>query len=299
MTSVKIPESTVTIEGFAFSGCEKLTSVSISSSVTNIGNAAFTVCANLTGINVDDKNPAYCSVDGVLFDKNKTFILAVPGARSGAYVIPDSVDTIKYNAFYGCKNLTSVSMPNSVTTIGNWAFADCDGLTSVTIPSSVTKMENGAFASCSSLKDINVEKANPAYSSLSGVLFDKNQTVLWSYPCGRAGSYIVPKSVTEIKTAFKGCENLQDVTLLNGVTNIGYEAFCDCSNLTKVTIADSVIRFDNRVFTNCTNLKEVYYSGDVTQWNAIEGVTNALSDGVTVHYHFDDISSTAYYSQPT
>lgn len=101
-------------------------------------------------------------IDGInynLFDKDKTaeVTYSTDSKYSGDVVIPAtvtynnyqySVTSIKYTAFSGCSELTSVSIPNSVTSIGEHAFYDCSGLTSITIPNSVTNIGFNAFQGC-------------------------------------------------------------------------------------------------------------------------------------------------------
>ena len=298
LTVVNIPEGVAQVKGWAFSGCAKLSAVTISSSVKSIGVSAFSGCECLTKIDVNRENPAYVSINGVLFDKNQTTLLAFPGAYRGSYTIPSSVVNITNGVFGGCKNLTEIIIPDGVQKIDDWAFQSCESLTSVTIPASVTNCSGGVFARCYSLKEIRVDEKNPAYVSVGGALFSKDRKILLDYPCGSdRADYIIPNSVTEIKgPAFKGCKNLKTVTILSGVTDIGYEAFCDSSNLTKVVISGSVAKVSTRIFANCPNLKDVYYNGDAERWNAIEGVSSLLSDSVTVHYKFDDVDSSAYYA---
>jgi hypothetical protein len=93
---------------------------------------------------VDPNNPAYSSMNGVLFDKGQTTLIAYPGGLAGNYTIPDSVTSIGDSAFYYCTKLTSVTIGNSVTSIGDYAFYYCR-LTSVTIPDSVTSIGDSAF----------------------------------------------------------------------------------------------------------------------------------------------------------
>ncbi|MGM9616182.1 leucine-rich repeat domain-containing protein, partial [Butyricicoccus sp.] len=131
-----------------------LTSVTIPDSVTTIGSSAFSRCKSLTAINVNKNNTAYCSVNGVLLNKNQTQLLQYPGGKSGAYTIPDSVTAVGFNAFYYCDGLTSVTIPDSVMTIGSSAFFSCSSLTSVTIGTGVTHIANWAFDSCNSLTDV-------------------------------------------------------------------------------------------------------------------------------------------------
>ena len=153
LTSVAIPNSVTTIECDAFENCSSLTSVTIPNSVTTIGNYAFNCCSSLKSIDVATNNPNYCSVDGVLFDKNKTKLMQYPAGKTAAsYTIPNSVTSIGYYAFSCCSILTSVTIPNSVTTIENDAFENCSSLTSVAI--NMTIIKGNAFNDCPNLKNV-------------------------------------------------------------------------------------------------------------------------------------------------
>ena len=222
--------------------------------VTSIGSTAFWGCTSLTSI-----------------------------------TIPNSVKRIEYKAFGYCTNLTSISIPNSVTSIGDWVFVECANLKSVMISNSVTSIGDEVFTYCPSLEAINVDIDNKNYTSVSGILFDKNKTKLVSYPAGRANEeYCIPNSVTSIgNSAFRKSINLTGITIPNSVIDIGYDAFGNCYSLKSIKIPDSVTSIGNSAFIYCTNLSTITIPDSVTSIgdNAFLDCTNlsrvTIPDSVT------------------
>jgi len=278
--AVTIPSSIPGVDGTvtaigdgAFLGCTNMTNLTIPSSVTAIGPQAFAGCSGLAAITVDPQNPSYSSVGGVLFDKNQATLVAWPLAEGGAYTIPDSVTSIGDYAFAMCSHLTSVNIPSSVTSIGNAAFLGCNGLTKVTIPSSVTTIADFAFGACSGLTAITVDPQNPFYSSLGGVLFDKNQTTLLQWPAGAAGAYAIPASVTSIGiSAFGYCSNLTSVTIPGSVTTLEIAAFQNCYRLTSVSIPTSVTSIGWEAFWMCSGLTTITLDSQNPSYCSLGGV---------------------------
>ena len=187
LTSVTIPASVTSIGDGAFYGSIGLTSITIPASVTSIGDGAFGNCTNLTEIAVNSGNVNYASLNGALYNKTQTTLIAVPGSLTG-FIIPDGVTFIGTDAFERCSRLTSVSIPSSVTSVGRGAFYYCTGLTSVTIPDSVTSIGNSAFACCTGLASVKLgggvtaigDCAFNSCSSLTAAIFHGNAPTMGS-----------------------------------------------------------------------------------------------------------------------
>ena len=240
LKSIKIPDNVTNIGWWAFSNCRSLTSVTIPERLNNIGAWAFSGCSSLTGFKVSAKNLNYVSVNGVLYNKDKTVIIQYPaGKKDKSYKIPDGVAIIAGDAFKYSANLTSITIPDSVEHIGDSAFYNCASLTSITIPKDVTNIGDQAFRGCISLTEIKVATANSNFVSLNGVLFSKDKTTLICYPAGKKDkSYTIPDGVTNIYwRAFSDCTSLTSITIPKTVTDIGSLAFCSCISLTEIKVA--------------------------------------------------------------
>jgi hypothetical protein len=132
---------------------------------------------------VDTNNPAYVSVDGVVFDANQTTIIAYPGGKLGnPYTIPATVTNIGDQAFLKSHALFDVTIPHSVVSIGKRAFAQCGILTNLVIPDSVTSIGDSAFESDSGFKRVVIpgsvtnigQSAFEVCGNLRGAYFEGN-----------------------------------------------------------------------------------------------------------------------------
>jgi len=240
------------IEDRAFYNCG-FSSITLPASISEIGYGVFSSCKNLTSIIIAEANLHYTSDDGVLYSKDKSTLHSYLSGRKGNFSIPDVVRIIEQSAFSGCTGLTSVTIPNTIQSIRNEAFFGCQSLVDVTIPASVQEIGDPVFSACRNLTNIYVSDNNPNYSSIDGILFNKEKTTLINYPAGRSGHYAVPYPVSEIGRSFYGC-NVTSVSFPNTITEIGMNAFRFCNDLTFITIPSSVTTIGYEAFGSCDKL---------------------------------------------
>jgi hypothetical protein len=146
LASITFPNSVTMISGDAFAECSGLTNIALGTGVTNIQYQAFLGCPDVLAVNVAAGNPAFNSVNGVLFNKSQTALVLYPAASSGtSYVIPNSVTNVTTYAFMDSYNLSSITLGTNVQSIGDSAFQFCFNLTSITLPNSVTNIGFSVF----------------------------------------------------------------------------------------------------------------------------------------------------------
>lgn len=170
--------------------------------------------------------------------------------------IPKSVTSIG-NESFGNSGLTNINIPNNVTTIGNYAFYYCKSLNSITIPASVTSIGTSAFGQCGNLASIQVENGNSNYDSRNGcnaIIETATNTLIRG-----CKNTIIPNGITSIGDyAFTGCSDLTEITIPDGVSSIGRDAFNYCKSLNYVKIPESVTAIGERAFYQCTNLAAIH-----------------------------------------
>ena len=278
LTSVTIPESVTSIGHTAFASCSSLTSVTIPSSVTSIGASAFNNCSGLTSVNIPS---SVTSIGGYAFDKcsgltnvtiSSNVILSkdytadsnikhIFGSQVKEYIIGDGVTSIGENAFYGCSELTSVTIPSSVTTIGKYAFANCTGLTKVIVPDIAAwcgiyfsnSFANPLHYAKHIYSDENTEIIDLTIpESVTSICF----AAFWN--CSSLKSVTFPSGLQSIKKcAFNSCTGLTSITIPEGVTSIGEYTFYNCSGLTSVTVPSSVTSISESAFEGCSNITDL------------------------------------------
>jgi len=158
-----------------------------------------------------------------LYNKTQTTLIECPTSKSGVFYIPSTVTMLNTHSFADCIQLSSIVIPSSVTILGDAVFAFVTGF-------------------------IIVADANPRYSSINGVLYDKNYTTLIHCPTSFTGAFTIPSTVTAIG---------DDVPLITYVY-VGSGAFAYCTGLTSITIPSSVTTIRNFSFSNCTGLTSIY-----------------------------------------
>ena len=276
------------VEKDAFKGNTALTKVFIPQTINDFGLSRtdvlernlFVGCTALEYIEVEEGNPVFCSVDGVLFDREKRSLFTYPAAATRtSYTVPESVKDIAYSAFAHNQHLVNVTIPDEVTDMGTsvfngctnleevrlspnlkslpeFLFKHCEHLKSVTIPQGVTNLGLGVFSGCTSLTSMTMPESvvsaeNAVFedcTSLSEVTLSPNLKSLPGY-------------------LFSHCEHLKSVTIPQGVTNLGLGVFSGCASLTSMTMPESVVSTDYAVFEDCTSLSEVTLSPNLKEIN--------------------------------
>ena len=195
-------------------------------------------------------------------------------------ILPNSTEEISLRAFLYCRQLLSATLPSSLQKINDQAFGWCNSLSSITLPESIKYIGYQSFATtnmaaieipqaveyigdvvffqCRSLREINVNTLNIKYSSVEGVLFNKDQTILIAYPGGKTTTeYTIPSGVTKISVrSFEGSKPTK-IIIPEGVLHIGFEAFTNMFGLKEINIPASITKIEGGAFAYNQNLTSV------------------------------------------
>lgn len=314
LKEISIPNEVKDINPYSFNLCENLETINIPASVTYIGHCALEYCYKLSDIDVSTNNAVYCSVDGNLYNKEKTEIIQYAiGKEETFFSIPNGVTKIGDHSFITATNLLNVTLPESLISIGDVVFGDCQNIETINIPDSVTDIGYAAFTGCTNIKqvfipknvrtigsevfsgsvslvEINVDAENEYYCSIDGHLYNKAKTELIQYALGKTDTYFsIPNSVVKLNhSSFKRAKNLKTIYIPGSVKTIDRCVFEWCGNLSDVIMKGNVSSIGNFAFSKCTSLKNIYYYGTSETWDDIEvGLDNDDLTSATLHY-FED-----------
>ncbi len=241
-------------------------------------------CVGLKEIILDENNPEWTTLDGVLFNKDMTLLKQYPiGREADSYTIPETVTEIASSAF-SQSTLKSVIFPDGLTAIGGSAFSECDGLTEIILPDSVTTVGDDAFSRCDTLTRVH----------LSEGLTKINKTMFIF--CPKLSEVNFPEALTEIgEAAFYGTA-LTEAVIPEQVTKLADNVFTGCTELVRAEIPAAAAELGKYVFSGCTKLTGIYVDADNPSYCDLDGVL--LTKDMTTILEYPDSYPAKHYTIP-
>lgn len=262
-SDIVLPESVVSVGKYAFAECKGILTMTLPSSMLKIPEGMLKNCLSLTSV--------YTS--GVIKEVGAE-------AFNTCYALHDiqignGTTKIGSKSFYECRGLDGTLDLSTITSIATDSFQGCFNLTGVKL--SAYKFDLGVFSGCREFESYEVVPESTHYSTLDGVLYNSDKTVLYRYPVEKKDEvFTVPSTVVEIATdAFYGAYHLGKITLNQNLTKIGANAFRG-SGVEYMYIPDKVSTIGSYALADCENLEWVVISKKAS------GATYLVSNSVNV-----------------
>lgn len=176
------------------------------------GESIFSGATSLTCIDVNPENKVFTSIDGVLYNKEKTILIKYPTNKTKnvdqaihSYTILDTVEVIYQKAFYYNNSIEVVNIPDSVLTIEEQSFNGCSRLYKINFGLNVKAIGNEAFMNCKNIDTI-----------------------------------VLPINLEKLSYGvFKGCLKLVEITFNDKISEIGTSIFTGCTSLTSIYVNEN------------------------------------------------------------
>ena len=330
-----IPDTVIDIDN-AFSGASYLESLTISKNVEIVNKATYVgdfsekgmgrdgMYSTCKAVYVDDDNPYFCSVDGVLYNRDMTMLIWSPPYRQGnEFNIPETVEIIAPGAL-GNSKYQSIHIPDSITTLGAFAFSRIKA-GSITIPESIENIYTGCFLSSQNLSKVYIENCNAEFSArvfegcrnlkTAGLAGSGcNIEFSWTdkipdnvfYNCSYLTSIKIPDTITSIgNSAFKGCSSLKTIEIPSSITVIADDAFVECRTMTNIYVDNlkGIIAGNNWSAPKAKvtysreiqieELPEYRYSGEA--YKPLISINEVKADGTVIKQLLDGTDYTVEY----
>ena len=178
-------------------------------------------------------------------------------------VIPESIISLENKNLSLIKTIESVTIGTSLKAIMSYVFEDFNDDLKIYL-------------------DMTVEEyvINKLNYNIDREVYLKDENSNW-ISSNSITEIIIPDKVTEINYGLSLFHNLVNVSITEGVTNIGERAFYNCSSLTSIVIPDSVTSIGRYAFEDCSSLENVYYNGTIEDWC---NITFESNDSNPIYY---------------
>lgn len=305
LQNVVIGDGVTNIGYEAFRKCSGLKSITLGAGISELDRIPYEQ-DGISEINVSESNTVYSSEDGVLYNKDKTELIRFPQAMSSDnFAIPDSVTDIAENAFSGCSGLTGVTMGNGITELNDDLFVDCP-LEYLFTGNSVESINEDEFSGFESLSDIELGSGlkricTGAFSDTAwydaqpdgilylgdwcmgyknnfaekNVVFDDGTKGIADYAFDYSDieTAVFPESMKYVGNLVFSNSSLSEITMNDGLEEIGEYAFYSCKELIFADIPDAVTYIGQNAFEDCNNLLSVSIPENLTSvgYNAFFG----------------------------
>ena len=281
LTSIEFPNSVRGVFSNAFTNCFNLQNIDFPVGISSIAGNAFLNCSKIKFFEIDEQNMYFQTVDGVLYNKSLTKLIAYPcGNESTEYIVPEYVNEIGVYAFATAHALETITVTNPHCRVSSGAFYECVSLASVALPSQLTEIEWEVFYGCTSLVEITIpstvsfisgyafygsgissvtlpeglfEVGRLAFgrcASLSGIIVDANNQFL-HYQDGLLYNHDFSQIVAAAPLAVPS-----NLVISDAVTIVGVEVFYGIS-FASVVISENIIAIEQDAFLN-SSISVVY-----------------------------------------
>lgn len=241
--------------------------------------------------------PGEAPVESSVTEVELTDVSITPGGGpydGNRYTVADEIST---DLFSDCTRLERIQLPATATVLARDAIARCHALRRLILPPYVVNILPSE--ECTALAEIEVSPANEHFTSIDGVLFNKEaNSILW-FPLGKTGSYVLPSTITSIgENAFAGTaitslaipssvttisrgafagSSLREISLPDNLKNVSESMFQDCTSLTTVRLGKSTEFIGNYVFDG-TSLSSLYVSAVIPPYTSEYAFSNRGSE---------------------
>lgn len=277
LTTVSIPDSVLKIRNGAFSGCKLLETVIIPESVTSIEEYAFNSCSAIKSITLPSELSEL---------KHGVFSSCTSLEKID---IPANIKEIQNNTFLNCTSLKEVNLPNGLTKIGDSAFAGCESLTSIAIPKSVKSFGASVFnnylktvyfegseeewnAITFGANNTPLEQAEIIFNSTGATVPDEpKDSITWSFDSSDGHLFLsgsgdmFEREKTSDYEWYGFRSSIKSLTIGEGVTSVGANAFTGFVNLGEIIVGKDVKKIGNNSFAGCAKLSLISFIGEPSE----------------------------------